>query len=123
MARIVLFVAAVVEFLFRGLPALFANEAVAEFFRLEYIEGAVPYVHAFGAVMVCLGVLLFIGSRNPGKNRLIVDIGILRFALGIVAQSGTWVMMGSLPLFWKIHMGIDLLLVILLLVIRPQTSR
>jgi hypothetical protein len=122
MARIILIIAAVVEFVFRGLPAFFACRTVANLFGLEYIEGALPYVHAFGAVMLCLGVLLFIGSRHPEKNRLIVDIGILRFALGVIAQLFTFVMMGSLHVFWWIHMVVDITLVVLLLIARPKVT-
>jgi len=122
MARIILIIAAIIEFVFRGLPAFFACEAIANLFGLEYIEGALPYVHAFGAVMICLGVLLFIGSRNPEKNRFIVDIGILRFSLGVIAQLMTFVMMGSLHIFWWIHMAIDIALVVLLLISRPKIS-
>ena len=122
MASIVLVIAAIIEFVFRGLPAFFACEAVANLFGLEYIEGALPYVHAFGAVMLCLGVLLFIASKNPKKNRLVVDIGILRFSLGVIAQLITWAMMGSLHIFWWIHMAIDIILVGLLLASRLKLS-
>lgn len=122
MATVVLIIAAIVEFVFRGLPAFFASKPVADLFRLEYIEGAVPYVHAFGAVMLCIGVMLFIGARNPKKNRLVVNMGILRFALGVIAQLLTFAMMGSLHIFWWIHMVVDIILVILLLISRRQIS-
>ena len=72
--------------------------------------------------MLCLGVLFFLASRNPEKNRLVVDIGILRFSLGVVAQLKTWAMMGSLDIFWWIHIAIDTVLVGLLLASRPKTS-
>lgn len=122
MARVVLIIAAIIEFVFRGLPAFFGSEPVAELFNLEYIEGAVPYVHAFGAVMLCFGVMFFIGARNPKKSRLVVDMGILRFALGVAAQLLTFVMMGSLHIFWWIHMVVDIVLVILLLISRKQIT-
>ena len=38
MTRFVLTIAAIVEFIFRGLPAFLACEAVANLFGLEYIE-------------------------------------------------------------------------------------
>jgi len=122
MARIVLLIAAIIEFVFRGLPAFFGCEAVANIFGLEYSQILLPYVHAFGAVMLCFGVLLFIASKNPRKNRLIVDIGILRFSLGVMAQLLTFVMMGSLHIFWWIHMAIDIVLVVLLLASRHKIS-
>lgn len=122
MAKIVLRIAAIVEIVFRGLPAFFACEPIANLFSLEYIEGALPYVHAFGAVMLCIGILLFIASKNPGKNRLVIDIGILRFSLGVVAQLITFAMMGSLHIFWWIHMAVDIVLVILLLISRQRIS-
>ncbi|TET80775.1 hypothetical protein E3J38_05000 [candidate division TA06 bacterium] len=122
MARVVLIIAAIIEFVFPGLPAFFGSEPVAELFNLEYIEGAVPYVHAFGAVKLCFGVMFFIGARNPKKSRLVVDMGILRFALGVAAQLLTFVMMGSLHIFWWIHMVVDIVLVVLLLISRKQIT-
>ena len=122
MARVVLIIAAIIEFVFRGLPAFFGSKPVAELFNLEYVEGAVPYVHAFGAVMLCFGVMFFIGARNPKKSRLVVDMGILRFALGVAAQLLTFVMMGSLHIFWWIHMVVDIVLVVLLLISRKQIT-
>ena len=122
MARVVLIIAAIIEFVFRGLPAFFGSEPVADLFNLEYVEGAVPYVHAFGAVMLCFGVMFFIGARNPKKSRLVVDMGILRFALGVAAQLLTFVMMGSLHIFWWIHMVVDIVLVVLLLISRKQIT-
>ena len=122
MARVVLIIAAIIEFVFRGLPAFFGCEAVANLFGLEYIEGAVPYAHAFGAVMLCFGVLLFIASKNPEKHRLIINIGILRFSLGAVAQLTSWAIMGSMVIFWWIHIIIDIALVGLLIASRPKIS-
>ena len=122
MARVVLIIAAIIEFVFRGLPAFFGSEPVAELFNLEYIEGAVPYVHAFGAVMLCFGVMFFIGAKNPKKSRFVVDMAILRFALGVAAQLLTFVMMGSLHIFWWIHMVVDIVLVVLLLISRKQIT-
>lgn len=122
MAKVVLLIAAIVEFVFRGLPAFFGCRAVADLFRLTYLEEILPYAHAFGAVMICFGVLLFIASRAPEKHALIINIGILRFTLGIAAQLLTWVMAGELGMFWVIHIIIDAILVVLLLVSRPKAS-
>jgi ABC-type transport system involved in cytochrome c biogenesis permease subunit len=117
-ARVVLFIAAVVEFVFRGIPALFGSPAVAQLFHLEYLPGFKPYVHAFGAVMICLGVLFYVASRAPEKHMLIVNVAILRFALGIAAQLGSYFQLGSLHVFWWVHMAVDLALVVLLIVAR-----
>jgi hypothetical protein len=128
-ARFVLVVAAAVEVVFRGIPALFGSPAVARLFSLEYLPGFIPYVHAFGAVMICLGVLFFFASKAPEKHVLIINVAILRFALGIAAQLGSYLQLGSLHVFWWIHMAADVVLVILLVLARmsvrtpaPRTS-
>lgn len=122
MAKIVLIIAAIVEIVFRGLPAFFACEPIANFFDLEYIEGALPYVHGFGAVMLCIGILFIIASKNPQRNKLVIDIGILRYSLGSVAHLITFVMMGSFHIFWQIHMAVNIVLLILLFISRKQIS-
>lgn len=119
-ARFVLVLAAIVEIVPRGIPALFGTPAVARFFNLTYPEDYIPYVHAFGAVMICLGVLFYLAARAPEKHMLVLNIAILRFVLGIGAQLGSYFQMGSLPMFWWVHMIVDVALVILLVVARAQ---
>ena len=120
MARTTFLIAAIVEFVFRGIPALFGSPPVARLFNLEYLPGFIPYVHAFGAVMICLGVLFYIASKEPEKYLLIVNLAILRFALGIAAQFGSFLQLGSLHIFWWIHMAVDVILVILFVVVRQR---
>lgn len=115
MARFTLVLAAVVEIVFRGLPALFGTPAVARLFDLEFPWESIMYVHAFGAVMLCLGVLFYIASREPQKHLLIINIAMLRFALGIVAQLVSYIQLGSLQAFWWIHMAVDVVLVVMLI--------
>jgi hypothetical protein len=123
MARPVLLIAAVVEVVFRGIPALFGSPPVARLFGLEYLTGFIPYVHAFGAVMICLGLLFYFAAREPEKHLLVVNIAILRFALGIAAQLGSFLQLGGLHVFWWIHMAIDAVLVVLLLLARREVAR
>jgi hypothetical protein len=118
LARIVLVIAAVVEVVLRGIPALFGSPAVAGIFNLEFLPGFIPYVHAFGAVMICLGLLFFFASKAPEKHVLIINIAILRFTLGIVAQLGSYLQLGSLHVFWWSHMALDVVLVVLLVLAR-----
>jgi hypothetical protein len=117
-ARPVLIIAAVVEIVFRGIPALFGSPPVARLFGLEYLTGFIPYVHAFGAVMICLGLLFWFAAKEPEKHLLVINIATLRFALGIAAQLGSFFQLGSLHVFWWIHMAIDVVLVVLLLLSR-----
>ncbi|MFQ6082178.1 MAG: hypothetical protein ACE5WD_02325 [Candidatus Aminicenantia bacterium] len=120
MARIVLIIAGIVEFVFRGLPAFFGSQAIANFFGLEYIEEALVYVHPFGALMLVFGVMFFIASKDPVKYKFIMNMGILRYALALVSYFITLAMLGSLVTFWWIHMGVDLILLILFIVSRPK---
>lgn len=120
MARFTLLLAAVVEIVFRGIPALFGSPRIAHFFGVEYLPGFIPYVHAFGAVMICLGVLFYFASKEPEKHMLIVNIALMRFALGIAAQVGSYFQLGSLHVFWWVHMGVDLVLVVLFVLARSS---
>jgi hypothetical protein len=117
MARFTLILAAVVEVIFRGIPALFGSPAVARLFNLEYPLQDINYVHAFGAVMICLGLLFFFASKAPEKHVLVVNIAILRFALGIGAQLGSYFQLRAggqvMNVFWWVQMVVDVVLVIL----------
>lgn len=123
MAKIILIIAAFVEFVFRGLPALFGSQSIAELFGLEYIEGALYYVHPFGALMLVFGVMFFMASKDPVKFKFVIDMGILRYALAIVSYVITLLMLGSMSLFWWIHLIIDAVLLILFIISRPKAEK
>ena len=79
MAKVVWIIAAIIEIILRGLPAFFGSKAIAELLGLEYIEGALIYVHPFGALMLVFGVMFFITSKDPVKCKFIFDMGIVRY--------------------------------------------
>ena len=122
MAKIVLIIAAVVEFVFRGLPAFFASAPVAKLFGLEYIPGALVYTHPFGALMLVFGVMFFVASKDPAKYKLIFDVGILRYALGIGSYIVTLVTLGSIATFWWVHLVVDVVLLVLFVAARPKAA-
>lgn len=123
-ARAMLIISAVVEVVFRGIPAFFGSPAMARLFNLEYPLQDINYVHAFGAVMICLGLLFFFAAKAPEKHILVVNIAILRFALGIAAQLGSYFQLraGGLVMsaFWWTHMVVDVVLVVLLVFARTS---
>jgi hypothetical protein len=81
-ARIVLLIAAVVEFVLRGLLTLFGSEPVAKLFGLEYVKRALVYAHPFGALMLTFGVIFVLALRKPDKHKFVIDMGVLRYVLG-----------------------------------------
>jgi hypothetical protein len=121
-ARTMLIIAALVEVVFRGIPALFGSPAVARLLHLGYPLQDINYVHAFGAVMICLGVLFYFAAKQPVVPVLVVNIAILRFALGIGAQLGSYFQLRAgglvMGVFWWAHMAVDVVLVVLLVFAR-----
>jgi hypothetical protein len=122
LAKTVLIIAAIIEFVFRGLPAFFASAPVAKLFGLEYIPGALVYTHPFGALMLVFGVMFFVASKDPAKHKLIFDVGILRYALGLGSYVVTLVTLGSIATFWWIHLVVDVVLLILFVAARPKAA-
>jgi hypothetical protein len=122
MAKIILILAGILELVFRGLPAFFASETTAGWFGLEYIEKAVIYVHPYGALLIAFGLLLIIISKDPVKYRVVMDIAILRFILGPIALLYTKFTVGLFTTFWWVHLGLDVLFVILLILARPKKA-
>jgi hypothetical protein len=120
MARASLIVAGIIEIVFRGIPAIIGTPEIAAIFNLEFLPGFIPYVHAFGAVMIVFGIMFLIASKVPERNVLVMNMAILRFTMGIVAQGWTYIQMGELHVFWWIHMIIDALLVLFLLAGRTK---
>ncbi len=123
MARVALITGAIIEIVFRGIPALIGTPEIAGIFGLEFLPGFIPYVHAFGAVMVTFGIMFLIAAKIPERHVLVINMGILRFFLGILAQLWTFIQMGGLHIFWWTHMIIDVLLVLFLLAARAKMMR
>ena len=123
MARVVLLIAAFVEVVLRGLPGFFGSETIANLVGLEYIEEALVYVHPMGALMLAFGVMFFMASKNPDKYKFVIDIAILRYALVILSYVVTFLMVGTLVLFWWVHLVIDVILLVLFIVVRQQAAQ
>jgi len=75
----------------------------------------------FGALMLTFGVMFFLASKDPVKHRLLIDIGILRFALGALAHIISIVGPAPYATFWLVHLIIDVVLLILFIISRPKT--
>ena len=120
MARAALITGGIIEIVFRGIPALIGTPEMAGVFGLEFLPGFIPYVHAFGAVMITFGIMFLIAAKIPERNILIINMAMLRFFLGILAQFWTYIQMGELHIFWWIHMIIDALLVLWFLAARTK---
>ena len=114
---------AIVEIVFRGIPALIGTPEMAGVFGLEFLPGFIPYVHAFGAVMLTFGIMFLIAAKIPERHVLVINMAILRFFLGILAQLWTFIQMGELHLFWWVHMAIDVVLVLFLLAGRTKMMK
>jgi hypothetical protein len=123
MARVVLLIAAFVEFILRGLPGFFGSEWIANLFGLEYIEEALVYVHPLGALMLVFGVMFFVASKDPVKYKFVIDMGILRYATTALSHIVTLVMVGSLVLFWWVHLVIDVILLVLFIAVRQKAAQ
>ena len=123
MARVVLLIGAVVDFVLRGLPGFFGSEPIANLFGLEYIEEALVYIHPMGALLLTFGVMFFMASKNPEKYKFVIDIGILRYALGILSYVPTFLIVGTLVLFWWVHLVIDVILLVLFIAVRQKAAQ
>ena len=106
--------------MFRGIPAVIGTPELAGLFGLEFLPGFIPYVHAFGAVMIVFGIMMLLASKVPERNLLIFNMAILRFFFGILAQVWTYIQMGELHIFWWIHMVVDAILVLYLIAARTK---
>ncbi len=123
MARVVLLIGAVVDFVLRGLPGFFASEPIANLFGLEYIEEALVYIHPMGAVLLTFGVMFFMASKNPEKYKFVIDIGILLYALYLLSYVVTFLIVGTLVLFWWVHLVIDVILLVLFIAVRQKAAQ
>lgn len=120
MARTALIIGGIIEIVFRGIPAAIGTPEVAAVFNLEFLPGFIPYVHAFGAVMIVFGIMMILASKVPERNLLVMNMAILRFFFGILAQFWTYLQMGELHWFWWTHMVVDAILVLLLMAGRTK---
>ena len=72
--------------------------------------------------MLVFGVMFYMASKDPAKYKLIFDLGILRYAMGLGAYVVTLVTPGSMATFWWIHLVVDVVLLILFVAYRPKAA-
>jgi len=119
MAVIILIIAAILE-LIRGLACFFSSKPLASILGLEYIPETLVFAYPLGAVLLAVAVMFFIASKDPVKNKIIVDMGVLFYGLGTASFILALIRLGSFPVFWWIMTGITLIMFILFVASRPK---
>jgi hypothetical protein len=72
--------------------------------------------------MFVFGVMFFVVSKDPAKYKLILDVGILWYALGLGSYVVSLVTLGSIATFWWIGLFVDLVRLILFVMSWPKGS-
>jgi hypothetical protein len=119
MATIILIIAAILE-LIRGLTCFFSSETLANILGLEYLPETLVFAYPLGAALLAFAVMFFIASKDPVKNKIIVDMGALLYGLATISFILALIRLGSFPLFWWIMAVITLIMFILFVVSRPK---
>jgi hypothetical protein len=70
--------------------------------------------------MLTFGIMFLIAAKVPERNLLVINMAILRFFLGMLAQLWTFIQMGELHIFWWVHMVVDAILVLYLIAARTK---
>jgi hypothetical protein len=66
--------------------------------------------------------MFFIASRAPEKYKFVIDMGILRYALGTLSYAVTFLIVGGLVAFWWVHLVIDVILLVLFILARSKAA-
>lgn len=119
MASIILVVAAILE-LIRGLACFFSSHALADILGLEYFPETLVFAYPLGAALFAFAVMFSIASKDPAKNKIIVDMGALFYGLGTISLIIALIRLGSFPVFWWVMIAITLVMFVLFVVIRPK---
>jgi hypothetical protein len=118
-ASIVLIIAAILE-LIRGLACLFSSKPLASILGLEFIPETLVFSYPLGAMLLALAVMFFIASKDPAKQKIIVNMGTLFYGLATISFIPALIRLGSFPMFWWIMVVITLIMFVLFLLSRPK---
>jgi len=99
----VLIIAGLITLIYWGVMLVFVTPGMAALYGVPYPQEPI-YVRVIGMLCVLLGLLFLLASRDPVKNRLVVDIGIINYALflifGIMSKFIAREEVGFFGFFW-----------------------
>jgi hypothetical protein len=119
LAAFLLVLAAIIE-LIRGLACFFSSQALADILGLEYLPETLVFANPLGTALFTFAVMFFIASEDPGKHRIVVNMGALFYGLATISFILAFLRLGSIQVFWWIMAAITLVLFVLFVLVRPK---
>jgi len=120
----VLIIAGLISLIYWGILLVFATPGMTVLYGAPFPAEPI-YVRVIGMLCVVLGLLFLMASRDPVKNRLVVDIGIINYALflifGIVSKFIAREEVGFFGFFWW-HILVLWIFLILFIRYRPKAA-
>jgi len=120
--RLTLIVAGLISLIYWGVLLVFVTPGMTGAYGAPYPAEPI-YVRTIGMVCVVLGLLFLLASRDPVKNRIAVDIGIINWALMLIfAFVSMFITKEAVGFVWGINLVLYVVFLILFIAFRPKTA-
>jgi len=118
----VLIIAGLIFLIYWGILLVFVSPGMTAIYGAPYPTEPI-YVRTLGMVCVVLGLLFLLASRDPVKHRIVVDIGIINYALFLIFAIVTmFITKEAVGFAWGINLVLYVIFLILFIRHRPKTA-
>jgi len=118
----VLIIAGLVSLIYWGILLVFVSPGMTAIYGAPYPTEPI-YVRTIGMLCVVLGLLFLLASCDPVKNRLVVNVGIINYALFLIFAIVTmFITKEAVGFVWWINLVLYVIFLILFIAFRPKTA-
>ena len=118
----VLIIAGLITLIYWGILLVFVTPGMTALYGAPYPAEPI-YVRTIGMLFVVLGLFFLLASRDPVKNRLVVDIGIINYVLMVIFYIiSMFITKETVGFVWWINLILSVIFLILFIAFRPKAA-
>ena len=119
----VLIIAGLISLIYWGILLVFIYPSMPSIYGAPYPTEPI-YVRTIGMLFVVLGLFFLLASRDPVKNLLVVNVGIINYVLMVIFAIVTmFITQEAVGFAWLIILFLSVIFLILFILFRPKAAK
>lgn len=118
-----LIIAGLIFLIYWGVLLVFVTPGMTALYGAPYPTEPI-YVRTIGMICVVFGLLFLLASRDPVKNILVVNIGIINYVLMLIFAIVTmFITKEAVGFVWWINLVLYVIFLIMFIAFRPKAAK
>ena len=119
----VLVIAGLISLIYWGILLVFIYPGMPSIYGAPYPTEPI-YVRTIGMLFMVLGLFFLLASRDPVKNLLVVNVGIINYVLMVIFAIVTmFITQEAVGFAWLIILFLSVIFLILFILFRPKAAK